>query len=217
MDMLNIFTLRLPGNIRSAMVATALLASILTPRIEAVMVKEVSVSPAQIVAVQIDNFYTGNVYAGIVNLQVDGIATQGFCIDPFHFSSKSTLPYDLIALADAPKNFSGGMDAIKADQISKLWGMAFSSSMNSSQAAAMQLAIWEIVAGDLFTIKSATDYGAAALVAQLGSYQGPKANLIALTGAGQDYVIATVPEAGATLILLGLGLCGLAAFRRIRS
>ncbi|MGZ8901787.1 MAG: VPDSG-CTERM sorting domain-containing protein, partial [Limisphaerales bacterium] len=123
-------------------------------------------------------------------------------------------------LADAPKAylpyFSGDMGQAKADQISKLWGMAFSPTMSANAAAAMQLAIWEIVAGDMFTITSSTDYGAAALIAQLPGYNGPKANLIALTGGGQDYVIATVPEAGATLVLLGLGVCGLAAFRRVR-
>lgn len=151
---------------------------------------------------------------------VDGGATQGFCIDPFHFSSRSALQYEMIAVEDAPKAylpyFSGDMGQTKADQISKLWGMPFSPTMSANAAAAMQLAIWEIVAGDKFTITGSRDYGAGQLLLDLASYNGPKANLIALTGPGQDYVIATVPEGGATLVLLGLGVCGLAAFRRTR-
>ena len=180
-------------------------------------VKEISVSPARVVTVEMSGFYSGGVYAGIVNMEVDGIGMQGFCIDPFHFSSRSALNYEMVALSDAPKaylpHFTGNMGAEKAEQISKLWGLAFSPSMTANAAAAMQLAIWEIVAGDLFTIKSSTDYGAGALLAQLHSYEGPKADLIALTGDGQDYVIARVPEGGATLILLGLGLCAIGLFR----
>ena len=203
--------------------AAALLASVLVAEVHAVpvTVREISVSPAKVASVEIKDFYTGGVYAGIVNMEVDGVATQGFCIDPFHFSSRSALQYEAIALEDAPKAylpyFSGDMGQTKADQISKLWGMAFSSTMSADAAAAMQLAIWEIVAGDMFTITSTTDYGAGALLAALADYKGPKANLIGLTGPGQDYVIATVPEGGATLVLLGFGLCGLAAFRRTRS
>ncbi len=161
------------GSWRLAVSAAAMLASVLVTQAVPVTVKEVSVSPARIVNVEISNFYSGNVYAGVVNMLVDGVATKGFCIDPFHFSSSSALPYESIALADAPKSylpyFSGEMGLAKADQISKLWGMAYSSSMSADAAAGMQLAIWEIVAGDLFKIKSANDYGAAALIAQLGS------------------------------------------------
>jgi hypothetical protein len=107
------------------------------------------------------------------------------------------------------------MGDAKALQISKLWGMAYSATMTANQAAAMQIAIWEIVAGDLFSV-SGSDYGASVLLNQLATYAGPVANLVALTGPGQDYVIQSVPEAGATVILLGLGMLATVGMKRLR-
>ena len=198
-------------------IAVALLSYFFVSPVHAVpvTVKQISVSPYRIAHVEIGTFYSGGVYAGVVNLQVDGVAMQGFCIDPFHFASKSALTYEMVPLEDAPKaylpDFLGAMGNFKADQISKLMGMAYSPNMYPNAAAGLQIAIWEIVAGEDFKIITTTqDFGAADLLAQLPNYKGPKANLIALTGPGQDYVIATVPDGGATAALLGLGLAWLA-------
>jgi hypothetical protein len=182
-------------------------------------VQEISVSPAKVVNINVTGFYSGGAYAGVVNLKVNGTEMDGFCIDPFHFSSSSPLQYEMVSLAEAPKaylpNFTGEMGDAKALQISKLWGMAYSATMTASQAAAMQIAIWEIVAGDLFSV-SGSDYGASLLLQQLETYAGPVANLVALTGPGQDYVIQSVPEAGATLLMLGIGMAGMIGVKRFR-
>lgn len=184
-----------------------------------VTVQELSVSPAKVVNINVTGFYTGGAYAGVVNLKVDGKEMDGFCIDPFHFSSNAQLQYEMVPLAEAPKaylpNFTGEMGDAKALQISKLWGMAYSATMTASQAAAMQIAIWEIVAGDLFSV-SGSDYGASLLLQQLGSYTGPVANLVGLTGPGQDYVVQSVPEAGATALLLAIGMLGMAGMKRLQ-
>jgi hypothetical protein len=80
----------------------------------------------------------------------------------------------------------------------------------------LQIAIWDIVssnavaagqipAADAFSVTS-YDYGAAEDLASLANYDGPVANLTALTGPGQDYVIDPVPDGGETFIMLALTL-----------
>jgi hypothetical protein len=188
-----------------------------------VTVQELSTNPNKIVNIQVTGFYSGYAYAGVVNMLVDGVQTQGFCIDPFHFSSHNPLPYEVVPLADAPKQLvnvfpEGGMGETKADKIARLWAMAYlpnSPTWGGAAAAALQIAIWEIVADNKFSV-SGNDYGASALLTQLDSYTGPKANLVALTGPGQDYVIAT-PDGGATLLMLSLASGALLVTRRFRS
>jgi hypothetical protein len=188
-----------------------------------VTVQELSTSPNKIVNIQVQGFYSGYAYAGVVNMLVDGTLTQGFCIDPFHFSSQNPLQYEVVPLAEAPKAlagvFPGDMGEAKADQIERLWAMAYlpnSPTWGGAAAAALQIAIWEIVAGDKFTVVG-NDYGAAALLNQLNSYTGPGADLVGLTGPGQDYVISRVPEAGATLLMLFVGVGSLFLVKRFRT
>lgn len=173
-------------------------------------VQELSVDPNEIVTISVTNFYTGGVYAGINKLVVDGTPANGFCIDPFHFSLSSSSGYQFVALANAPKP-PGTMGAVKADEISKLWAMDYSPTMSAADAAGLQIAIWEIVGGSNFTI-SGNDYGASALIQSLSSYNGRGANLIAVSGPGQDYIIH-VPDSGATITFLALALVGLSAMR----
>src|SRR3954467_1511759 len=45
-----------------------------------------------------------HVYAGVLKLTVNGVTTNGFCIDPWHWSSGSALSYQLEPLANAPKS-----------------------------------------------------------------------------------------------------------------
>ena len=157
---------------------------------QAILVQEVSITPYQVVPISVTGFYTGNVLAGINQLLVDGVAANGFCIDPFHFSLPSSNGYQFTPLPDAPKP-PGTMGAIKADEISRLWTMAYSPTMTASQAAAFQIAIWKIVGGPSFSIFG-NDYGANSLLASLATFSGPGASLIGLTGPGQDYVIQDV-------------------------
>ena len=71
-----------------------------------------------------------------------------------------------------------------------------------------------IVGQGKFILTSANDFGANDMINAIGGYQGAPANLLALTGPGQDYVIQKTPDGGSTALLLGLGTFGLAFFRR---
>lgn len=188
---------------------------------QALLVQQTSIKPSQPIPINVTGFYSGTATAGIVHLLVDGVGTNAFCIDPFHTSLASSSGYQYTPLADAPKP-PGTMGAAKADQISRLWAMAYSPTMNATQAAGFQLAIWQIVGGAYFSF-TGSDYGASVLLANLASYVGQGANLIALTGPGQDYVvpdlaprIVAVPETGATLSLLMAAVIALAIADRHR-
>jgi hypothetical protein len=80
----------------------------------------------------------------------------------------------------------------------------------------LQIAIWKLVGDSYFQLNSANDYGAAGYIADVTSsgYTGPVADLIALSGPGQDYVVQHVPEGGVTAILMGMALCALVMFHR---
>ncbi|MGI8605292.1 MAG: hypothetical protein ACR2OZ_20150 [Verrucomicrobiales bacterium] len=186
-----------------------------------VYVREFGVTPFQMVSVDMPGFYSGPLRAGIIKLGVGPAPDQlslmdGFCIDPLHFSVRSTLLYDVVELKDGPKP-PGPMGPGKAQDISKLWEMAYAPDMSASSAAALQIAIWEIVGGDDFAVVG-EDFGASALLAALPTYVGAGADLIALSGEGQDYVIPTdsVPESGATITLFALALFGLIAGMKLR-
>jgi len=190
-----------------------------------VYVQEYGVSPFKTVSVDITDFYAGGAYAGIVKLGVgaepgDLMAIDGFCIDPFHWSSSLTLLYDVVELSAARKE-PGTMDAVKADSVGKLWAMAYAPGMTAEQAAGLQIAIWEIVGGNLFSVLG-NDYGASALLAELElrGNSGPVADLVILSGKGQDYVVARshfVPEGGASLLLFAIALAVIAAGAGARS
>jgi hypothetical protein len=173
-----------------------------------VTVQDLGVSPGRTVAIEVDGFYSGQTHAGVVNLLVGGVEMDGFCIDPFHFSSSTPLQYNWVPLTQAPKP-PGTMDSNQALLISALWAIAYNPAIGADAAAGLQIAIWEIIGGDDFTLLSSNDYGATALIAQATTYNGPLPNLIGLTGPGQDYVVATpasVPDGGHTVLLLGVSL-----------
>jgi hypothetical protein len=171
--------------------------------------------------------YYGGVYAGINTLEVtvgaSSTINNGFCIDPFHWSASGpTSGYSIVPLADAPKS-PGTLNAATATDIEKLWGEYYSPTMSSTSAAGLQIAIWDLVssnavatdeipADEAFTITS-YDYGASADLASLATYDGPVANLSALTGPGQDYVIDPVPDGGETFFMLALTLGALVLAR----
>jgi hypothetical protein len=195
-----------------------------------VTVQEVSVSPTEVVSITSSTLGTASVYAGVVNLLVDGVATPSVCIDPFHWSLSGPQPYDSEPLSTGPKPPGGPMGTAAATEIEQLWGQYFSPTMSASDAAGLQIAIWEIVGGANFTLNQANDYGAGSMLAWWSQNQAtaPLANLLAVTGPGQDYVIRDsggvipnsggggdpVPESGTTILLLGGTLCGLLAVRR---
>jgi len=138
--------------------------------------------------------FNGFVGAGIKKIQVDGVQMDAFCIDPFTMALRSSPGYKFVPLTKAPEApFT--LSASEATEISDLWAMFYNPGMKENKAAGLQLAIWEIVGGDDFSIIG-KDYGANLMLAALRSYSGPGAGLIALTGPGQDYVVLTPPGQG---------------------
>ncbi len=191
-----------------------------------VTMQEIGVTPYKIVAISVPGFYVGGgILAGVNKLLVDGVPADGFCIDPFHWSIGGPQPYNTVALTSAPKDdhlIAGtNMTVGEAATISKLWALAYSPGMTAEAAAGLQIAIWEVVGGSYFQLMSANDYGASLLLSTVNSidYTGSSANLIALTGPGQDFVIAgppsttSVPDSGTTVALLATALLFLASAR----
>jgi len=203
--------------------------------------------------VHIDSSTLGNnlhVYAGIIDLTIaDGALTSNvdsFCIDPWHWSVSGPRSYDLEPLASAPKP-PGPMSAAAAIHIEQLWAQYMTSayvlSGNSKTAdewaAALQLEIWQTVAGSiggatysLVSVDNNFAGEAAAVVGDLGTMNSflshvtsstPRANLMAVSSGvsrdgldnpGQDYVIDSVPDGGSAAAFMGLALLGMLALRR---
>ena len=179
--------------------------------------------------------YNGGAYAGINTLSVDINNTttinNGFCIDPFHFSASGPENYSISSLVGAPKA-PGTLNAYTATEIEDLWAEYYSPIMTSPAAAGLQVAIWTLVSsnavasgelssGDAVSFSGNT-YGAATDLASLATFHGTPADLEALTGPGQDYVIAVpggntphnVPDSGTTFIMLALTVGALVISRR---
>ncbi len=191
-----------------------------------------------------------HVYAGIVDLTiVDGARTsnvESFCIDPWHWSVSGPRPYDYEPLTSAPKP-PGPMSAAAALQIEQLWAqymtspyvLSGDSKTADEWAAAMQLEIWQTLAGSIsgatYSLVSVDNNFAGEATAVLGDLGAmntflasatkatPRANLFAVSSGvsrdgldnpGQDYVICSVPDGGPTAVLTGLGLLGMLALRR---
>src|SRR5207248_4565149 len=146
------------------------------------------------VHISLSTGFNGFVGAGVKKLQVDGVAINGFCIDPFTVALHSSPGYKFVSLTQAPEA-PWTLSASEATEISDLWAMFYKPKMKAKRAAGLQIAIWEIVGGDDFTVIG-KDYRAGRMLAALGGYSGPGAGLIALTGPGQDYVVLTPPGQG---------------------
>jgi hypothetical protein len=197
------------------------LLTVLSSKANSVTVQELGVGPDEVVNITSSALGTGtfNVLAGINQLVVNGVATEGFCIDPFHWSLTGPQSYTTEALSLGPKNPGGPMGTGKATEIEQLWAEYFSPSMSPQNAAGLQVAIWEVVGSttpadpNYFKVNG-SDYGASLMLTWVNNNPGaPTANLLAVTGPGQDYVIP-VPDGGTTLMLLGEALCGLFIIRR---
>jgi hypothetical protein len=193
-----------------------------------------------------------HVYAGIVLITLGTGPTaktfDGFCIDPWHWSVSGPQNYQLVPLVDAPKP-PGPMSAKAAVEIEELWAKYMTSSYALSSndkiadewSAAMQLEIWQTVAGSISGASYSLDSidnnfsgESTAVWADLGAMNTflagatgttPRADLEGLTSGtnsdhrdnpGQDYVIDSVPDTATTAALLGMGLAGLVALRRSR-
>ncbi|HVU35581.1 MAG TPA: hypothetical protein VHE61_19230, partial [Opitutaceae bacterium] len=102
-----------------------------------------------------------------------------------------------------------------AFQIEQLWSHYYTPSISNINAAALQIKIWQLVdtaeTGGSFTLDS-VDHDSAAVYTALNNMttflstnpNAPAANLVAVSGSGQDYVIQNVPDTANTLLLAGI-------------
>ncbi|HTL16033.1 MAG TPA: hypothetical protein VL793_02295 [Patescibacteria group bacterium] len=191
----------------------------------AVTVEDLGNASGEYVTIDVTGVGKLPVNAGILNLDVGGVSVQGFCIDPFHFSNGAMPGYAIVELTSAPKDHL--MSAGTALAIERLWGSYYSPSMSANDAAGLQIAFWELTGGSDFKLCSNNDYGAAGFLSAVQSpnYDGPVADLVGLTGPGQDLAVLrssvdrlseSVPETGSTLALLTFALLSLSiAARRV--
>src|SRR6266700_4825079 len=177
-----------------AMSVAAALSLVAAHPLHAHLVEDFGVRKGAPVHISLSTGFNGFVGAGIKKLQVDGVAMNGFCIDPFTMALHSSSGYRFVPLTQAPEA-PWTLSASEATEISDLWAMFYKPKMKQKKAAGLQIAIWEIVGGDDFTVIGKS-YGANRMLAALDSYSGPGAGLIALTGPGQDYVVLTPPGQG---------------------
>lgn len=179
-----------------------------------------------------------NVYTGVYRVYVSGSGALGldgawdsFCIDIWDSGGGNA--YNLVGLAQAPDSPGGPMGDATAGKVAYLldqyWNDTWLTTANlgnrNNNAAALQLAIWEVVAetsGTLsltagtFQASNTTVRGYAAdLLESIGSNIGSIGSYRVFSSTGtQDYVVR-VPVPGAVLLgMLGLGYAGIKLRRR---
>jgi hypothetical protein len=154
------------------------------------------------------------VYAGIYNLTVDGVATPSLCIDVARqISAGETFnDYFYTNPALAPLAPAGPMGSVAATDIEKLWAAYYSPSMNNQDAAALQVAIWEVIAANVGTYTISVSGNdpvtteAATMLDSLGSLSA-QADLQGLVSPTAQNCVVLAPEpASAFLMTIGLGL-----------
>src|SRR5438552_940038 len=178
---------------RTLSVVTAL-GLVATISAQAHLVEDFGVRKGAPVHISLSTGFNGFVGAGIKKIQVDGVKMDAFCIDPFTMALRSSSGYRFVPLTQAPEA-PWTLSASEATEVSDLWAMFYKPKMKQKKAAGLQIAIWEIVGGDDFTVIGKS-YGGNRMLAALDSYSRPGARLIALTGPGQDYVVLTPPGQG---------------------
>ena len=199
---------------------------------------ETSVDPGMVMTIN-SSGYDGSVFAGIYNLalqnatntfngSLDG-SVEAFCIDVWDFAPGTFQPYDMVSLVEAPDPLAGPMGPTKAAHLAQLLDNYWHGSLDDTTAAALQIAVWEVVdeasansynvSGGNFQASGDLDV---ALLANtmLDSITTGVAftNYLALsnhetdaaTGMGlyQDYVVKTPVPSAVLLGMLGLGAAG---------
>ncbi len=183
--------------------------------------------------------YTGNIWSGFQTIAVHDTVTNttksfdAFCVDPYQFSSSTYSTYTVGGLNTTDTSFSSGV----IGKITKLYNYAYAGTLGPSaaadtNAAALQLALWEVIADsspDLLSgnVKGYTGQTNASLMtattnllANYGSYSGPNNYNFTVykSTTKQDFLVARpVPEPETyAMMLAGLGLMGVVARKRNR-
>lgn len=171
-------------------------------------------------------------FSGTVNLSVGSTSSNGtsflaYCIDPFQWSSSSTLSYNVSSLSS--------LGSTQAADVTKLYSQSYASTNgNSINSAAFQLALWELAKDDGVLTTGAvhtTDSTNSVVQAAASSMIDNAKNGVAgstqysfnlyTNASQQDYLVASVsavpePETYA-MLLAGLGLIGFTARRRLQT
>ena len=167
-----------------------------------------------------------NTSIGSYNLNIAGVSTVGFCVDPFQWASGITSSYEKSSL-DA-SDFASGNGATRFANAQKLYDNAYAGLSGSTQTAGFHLALWEIFHGDLNTASGNiqknmwSDAGmitaANGFLSNLGSWGTTNAYDLTFYGSGQyqDFLVAkpSAVPVPAALPLLASGLIGFVALRR---
>jgi hypothetical protein len=205
-----------------------------------VVLKEVSTNPGDTMTIYTSG-YDGGAWVGVYNLNIlaPGYGAlkgdvQSFCIDVWDSSPSSYQTYTVVPLDQAPDPGAapvGGMGDAKARLVAQLLDKYWQGTLTTTEAVAIQLAVWEIVDDALSINPTSYDVttggfyatgNSAALTranvmldsltaggASHGSYRGlTNSTTGGILGTYQDYVVR-VPIPGAVLLgLLGLGAAG---------
>ena len=112
-----------------------------------------NVNPGEVVTITSQKYGTESGWAGVYNFTnaTSDIGLSGnlktFCIDiSQNINSGNTVKFDVTNLADAPVQPADQMGQKRANLIGELWYQNYASiGTNNSNAAAFQIAIWEII------------------------------------------------------------------------
>lgn len=173
------------------------------------------------------NYFTGSLNINVGTTSSNGTSFLAYCIDPFQAASVTPTTYTLTSL--------GSLGSSEAADVTKLYSQSYAStSGNTVNSAAFQLALWEL-ANDDGVLTSGTVHTTASSDANVVAAAN---NMIsnARTGAvgpnnysfnlytnsnKQDFLVASVssvspvPEPNTyALMIAGLGLIGFTASRR---
>lgn len=238
-------------NFASSRVAVLLATSLFTLCTAAhadVFVKETSMSSHLDSALQLP-VATSTFSVGLQNIKVsptandaDATSFLAYCVDPAHFSSTAYIDNYTPSVTSSVASFFTS----RAGDIQKLYDAYYAGTVgNNANAAAFQLALWEVANDDKVLTAGGVQKTAsslASLVAGSGaayntgsaqflldnysSYAGPhvydltlyQVNRSVSPTSGQDYIVATVPEPTTySLLFAGIGFIAFAARKASRN